>query len=53
MNNAFLQSENKESQTLIRTLISLQMYTMSQAISHSTIGESKSARDRKKTQDLL
>jgi hypothetical protein len=40
-NEALLPSEKEESQTLVRTLISLQMHTISQAISHSTTGESK------------
>ena len=52
-NNAFLPSEKEESQTLIRTLISLQMHTMSQTISHSTTGESKSVKKGRRTQDLL
>ena len=52
-NNILLPSEKEESQTLIRALISLQMHTMSQAISHSTTGESKSVRKGRRTQDLL
>jgi hypothetical protein len=41
-NEAFLPSEKEESRTLVRALTSLQMHTISQAISHSTTGESKS-----------
>ena len=52
-NNAFLPCEKEEYRTLIRALISLQMHTISQAISHSITGESKSARDGKRTQVLL
>jgi hypothetical protein len=37
-NEGLLPSEKEESQTLVRTLISLQMHTISQAISHSTTG---------------
>jgi hypothetical protein len=52
-NEAFLPSEKEDNQTLVRALISLQMHTISQAISHSTTGESKSARKGRRTQDLL
>jgi hypothetical protein len=52
-NKAFLPSEKEESQTPIRALISLQIHALSQAISHSTTGESKSARKGRRTQDLL
>ena len=52
-NEAFLPSEKEESQTLARALISLQMHTMSQVISHSTTRESKSVRKGRRTQDLL
>jgi hypothetical protein len=52
-NKAFLPSEKEERQTTIEALISLQIHTLSQAISHSTMGESKSARKGRRTQDLL
>jgi hypothetical protein len=52
-NEAFLPSEKEESETLVRALISLQMHTISQTISHSTTRESKSARKGRRTQDLL
>ena len=50
---AFLPSEKEDSQTLLRALISLQMHIMSQAISHSTTGESKSVRKGRRIKDLL
>jgi hypothetical protein len=46
-NEAFLPSEKEENQTLVRALISFQMHTISQAISHSTTGESNSAIGKK------
>jgi hypothetical protein len=52
-NHAFLPSEKEESRTFIIALISLRIHTLSQAISHSTTGESKSAREGRRTQDLL
>ena len=52
-NKQHISTEKEESRTFIITLISLQMHTISQAISHSTMGESKRAREGRRSQDLL